>query len=79
MIESTTLIVTFILSICIVVAPRKYFLLPFVIGACFIPASQRVIILDLDFTPLRICIMVGMLRLLARGETIRINWNRLIK
>jgi len=78
-ITPTTVIVTVILSISILVVPRKYFLLPFIVAACFIPGSGRVIIASLDFTPLRICVLFGALRLLVRGEVIRIHWNRFDK
>jgi len=60
-ITPTTLIITVILSISILVVPRKYFLLSFIAAACFIPGDQRVIIADLDFTPLRICVSFGVL------------------
>ena len=59
--------------------PKKHFLLPFILAACFIPADQRVIIFDLDFTPLRILIIAGGLRLWLRGEIRIINWNQFDK
>lgn len=79
MITPTTVIITVILSISILVVPRKYFLLPFIVAACFIPGSGRVIIADLDFTPVRICVLFGVLRLLVRGEVIQIHWNKFDK
>ena len=79
MITSTTVIITLVLSVCLMVIPRKYFLLPFIVAACFIPGSGRVIIASLDFTVLRICVLFGVLRLLVRGEVIRIHWNKFDK
>jgi hypothetical protein len=78
-ITSITIIITVILSISILVVPRKYFLWPFIVAACFIPDSGRVMIASLDFTPLRICVLFGVLRLLVRGEVIRIHWNKFDK
>lgn len=68
------IIFTVILVISIFALPQKYFLVPFIIAACFIPAYQRVIIFDLDFTPLRFCVLFGFLRIILRGEAVRINW-----
>lgn len=79
MITSATVIITLVLSVWIMVTPRKYFLLPFIVAACFIPGSGRVIVASLDFTVLRICVLFGVLRLLVRGEVIRICWNKFDK
>ena len=76
MIYPTTIAVTLVLMALLFVVPRKYFVLPFILGACFIPSDQRVIIFDIDFTPLRILIIAGVLRLWLRGEIRSINWNR---
>lgn len=79
MINEWTIFVTVILVVMVFAIPRKYFLLPFITAACFIPADQRVIIFDLDFTPLRLLVVMGALRLLLRGEIRSINWNRFDK
>jgi len=52
----------------VLAAPRKHFILPFILGACFVPVDQRIIIESLDFTPVRILILVGVLRILLRNE-----------
>ncbi len=54
----STLILTFSLAVLAVIVPRKYMMLPFILCACFIPADQREIIMDLDFTPLRMLVLV---------------------
>jgi len=69
-----TIIFTAFLVILVFTLPRKYFLLPFIIAACFVPADQRVIVFDLDFTPLRFCVLFGVLRIFIRGEAAAINW-----
>ena len=75
MINQATVVITVFLGILTFVVPKKSFLLPFILAACFIPADQRVIIFDLDFTPLWMLVLVGFLWLLLRGEVRTIKWN----
>lgn len=79
MIYQTTIIATLALAALLLVVPKKYFLLPFILAACFIPADQRIIILDLDFTPLRVLILVGFLRIFLRRESVEIRWSNFDK
>ncbi|MBN1806108.1 MAG: hypothetical protein JW837_12740 [Sedimentisphaerales bacterium] len=74
-----TLIITFILVILTLLVPRKYFLLPFILAACFVPADQRVIIFDLDFTPLRMLVLAGFLRTLLLSESLAFKLNNFDK
>lgn len=70
-----TIIVTVILVILTMAVPRKWLLLPFVLAACFVPADQRIIIFGLDFTPLRILVMVGFMRTVLFSEKLTFKWN----
>jgi len=79
MINSATIIITVILAILTIALPRKYFLATYVLATCFVPADQRVIIMDLDFTVLRILIVAGILRVLIRNEYEKITWNKFDK
>lgn len=79
MISQATIIIAIFLGILTFAIPRKYFLLPFILAACFVPADQRVIIFDLDFTPLRMLVLVGFLRTIVRGERLTFKWNRFDK
>ncbi len=79
MIYQTTIVITVLLVILLFIVPKKYFLLPFILAACFVPADQRVIIFDLDFTPLRMLILAGASRLLLLEEVRTIKWNRFDK
>ncbi len=79
MISQATIIIAVFLGILTFIVPRKYFLLPFILAACFVPADQRVIIFDLDFTPLRILVLVGFLRTIVREERLTFKWNRFDK
>lgn len=75
MIYPATAIITVILVIMTWCLPKRYFLASFLIGVCFIPFDQRIIIAELDFTPLRILVVVAVLRMFCRGEQISIRWN----
>ncbi len=79
MINQATILVTVLLAIQLFIVPRKYFLLPFILAACFVPADQRVLIFDLDFTPLRILVLVGFFRTILLGERLTFKWNRFDK
>jgi hypothetical protein len=71
-----TLLITIGLVGILLVLPRKYLLLPYVVGACFAPADQAVMVGVLHFQVLRILVVAGMLRLAMRSEIILIRWNR---
>jgi hypothetical protein len=75
MIKDITLIIGVILAVAVFVVPRRYFLLPYIVAACLIPADQRIILMDLDFTPLRMLIAAGVLRIFVRGEIVSMRWN----
>ncbi len=55
--------------------PHKYFLAPFVLAACFVPTDQRIIVMGLDFTVLRMLVAVGVLRVFIYGEYRRLKLN----
>ena len=75
MINQLTIFVSGFLAIVTFIIPARYFLVPFILTACFIPTDQRIIIAGLDFTVLRILVVAGVLRILVRGERKGINWN----
>lgn len=73
-IYAPTMIITAFLCALLFVIPKKFFLLPFIIAACFVPADQRVLVMQLDFTPIRILVVVGFLKMfLENGFNIEIN------
>ena len=75
MITQPTLALAIALALVTMVVPRKYFIVPYVVAACFAPADQRIIIADLDFSVLRILVVVGTLRILCSddGKPVRFN------
>lgn len=78
-ITGPTLLIAIVLAVLTFVVPRRYLVLPYVIGACFAPADQTLMLGELDFQVLRILVVAGMLRLALRGEIIAIRWNRFDK
>jgi len=79
MLSTPTIIITVILMVSTFALPRKHFLIPYILAACFIPTDQRILIMDLDFTVLRILVVVGVLRIWSRGELRVIKLNRFDK
>ncbi len=77
MINSTTIIVLVVLCVLALTLPRRRLILPFIIAACFVPTDQRFVICDLDFTILRVLVVVGGLRILVWNEKRDIVWNRI--
>jgi len=79
MITQSTINIALLLGALTLLLPLRYFLAPYIVAACFIPADQRIIIADLDFTVLRILVVVGVIRLCLKGEIKNIKWNRFDK
>jgi hypothetical protein len=79
MITAWTALITVALVILIFLLPRKWMLVPFVVAACFVPAEQHALVLSLHFYVGRILVVAGILRILVRGETRGIRWNRFDK
>lgn len=77
MILEPTIFAAILLGVLTLIVPGKFLLVPYVIAACFVPTDQRVVIMELDFTVLRILVLVGVLRIFIRGELIRVNWHKL--
>ena len=56
---------------------RELILLPIIALVCFIPATQRVVILGLDFTMLRLLVMVALARIAFQGDLSELRWSKL--
>ncbi len=70
------------LSICcllLLVLPRRYAAIPVLAMAALIPSAQRIVILDLDFTYLRVLLLCGMLRVFLRDEARSFVWRPIDK
>lgn len=68
-----------LLSMAILLAPRRYAVLPLLLLACFIPVGQRVVLFTLDFTLLRIMVLFGWFRIFLRRETRGFLWKPIDK
>ncbi|MCA9296077.1 MAG: hypothetical protein KC983_06155 [Phycisphaerales bacterium] len=68
---------TVVLSVALFILPRRYALLPLLLAACFISPAQRIVLLTMDFTMLRLLLLVGCARIALRGELIRLHWRTL--
>jgi hypothetical protein len=77
--NTTSTIVAIALSIILFAVPRRLFLLPFIVTACFIPMGQKFILFGLEFTVLRILLLAGIIRILVRNENRNIIWNNFDK
>lgn len=55
-------------GIAVILLPRRYALVPMIIVACFIAPAQRIAVLTLDFTFLRLIVLFGWVRLVIRSE-----------
>jgi hypothetical protein len=62
------------LGAAMLLVPRRYAVFPMMVMACFISPAQRVSIATLDFTLLRIMVVFGWVRILARSESTGLRW-----
>lgn len=77
--NAITIFVTCFLVFLTFALPRKYFIVPFILSACFVPTDQRFIIMQLDFTVLRILVAASIFRVILNNEMIPIKWNKFDK
>lgn len=73
------LAVLLLLALALVFAPRRYAAIPILLMAALIPSAQKVAIFTLDFTFLRILVIFGVLRIVARGEHRAVRWQLMDK
>jgi len=71
------LLAVIFLGSAMILAPRRYALIPMIIMACFISPAQRLVVLTLDFHFLRLMIVAGLIRLLVRREIVPLRWRTL--
>lgn len=68
------LAVTIVLGLAILLLPRRYAFIPVCIMACFVAPGQRVILAGCNFQLLRLLVLIGWVRAVARGEFRSIKW-----
>jgi len=74
-IYQSTVAAAIMLACLTLMVPRKYFLMPFILASCFIPTDQRFILMELDFTVLRMLVLVGVARIFVYGEYRPLKFN----
>lgn len=79
MMNEITLFVAVVLALVLFFVPKRLVVVVFVVAACFVPAEQRVILADLDFTVLRVMVLTMLLRAWTYGEVRPIRWTSLDK
>ena len=63
-----TFVIMIVLGIIMLSVPKRYAILPLLIGTCYISLGPRIVIAGADFTVTRIIILFGLIRLLNRSE-----------
>jgi hypothetical protein len=76
-VDPAGLVVFAVSAISLLAVPRRYALVPFLLLACFVPDTQRILIFGLDFTFLRLLILLGWLRVLMSGDRRPFTWTPL--
>ncbi len=67
-VEPLVLTATLLLGAILLVLPRRYAVVPFILLASFLPLAQRVAIAEIDFNMVRILLLFGWVRLFLRGD-----------
>lgn len=62
-------------GLCVLFFSRQKAILPMLIVACLVPTAQRIVVLGLDFTFLRILLLFGLCRILMKREYIVFVFN----
>ena len=65
------------MTLVILLCNRRYAVWPIIVITCFVVPSQRIVLGGLDFTGIRIIIIAGLVRVVARGEIKGLFWNKL--
>lgn len=66
-----------ILGISVLLLPRRWSVLPFLVMACFVSSAQRVVIAGIDFDFMRIMVLFGVMRLILHKEYLHFTWKPL--
>jgi hypothetical protein len=73
-------IAIYFVGICVLLIltlPKKYFIVPFLVGATFITLDQKVVIWGLDFTVMRVMLLFCFIRVVVRGEVKALKFNKI--
>jgi hypothetical protein len=62
------LIIGVIASLCLILVPRRYVVVPVFFLVCYMTMGERILVLGLNFTMLRLLLLAGWVRVLIRKE-----------
>lgn len=68
-----------LMGLAMVLLPRRWAIIPMLIVACFIPSSQKIAVLTLDFNVIRIMVLFGVFRLYCKKEYAGFTWKTIDK
>lgn len=74
-IEPFALLVVLGLGVLFVILPRRYAIIPFLAGACFITVGQQIVFIGLTFTMIRMLVLFGWARMFVKRDffTLKLN------
>lgn len=73
------LIFTLVMAIAFLALPRRLALIPIALITCYVTFGQQIVVAGLHFTMLRLLVLVGGIRVLARRETRVFQWLKMDK
>jgi hypothetical protein len=56
--------------------PRRFAICPLLATTCLVPLGQQLVLFGLHFPLFRLLLLVGALRVIVRGEAVRLEWAR---
>jgi len=74
-ISAAGLAIGLIASIAFILVPRKYVAIPVFLLVCYMTMGERIVVMGLNFTMLRILLLAGWARVLIRKEFVLPNFN----
>ncbi|HLE17263.1 MAG TPA: hypothetical protein VI728_03155 [Syntrophales bacterium] len=78
-INSIGLVFFLLMGMLVILLPRRLALLPIIITSCYVTLGQQVVVASLNFTMMRLIILVGWVRIIARGELCPLRLNTIDK
>jgi len=73
--NTPSVLLAIVLCFILIASPRRFFLFPFIMAACFVPMNQQIEILSFNFGVLRLLIITGILKLTIFEKKRVIQWN----
>jgi hypothetical protein len=68
---------TLCMGLLLLLLPRRRALIPLVLMTCYMTFGQQVVLMSFHFTMLRVVVLVGLVRVLVRGELRAVRWLRM--